>query len=120
LCQRCPLHFPDGEVHPDQRGGDHGEQQPEAALPNPGKVIQQAERDRQHEATEAADQPNHASHGADAAGIVDRDVLVHGRLAQAHEEAKDEGGHHEAENAQSGREGQRAMDALHHVAGRRI
>ena len=78
-------------MHPHQRDGDDQEQQPEAALPDAGQVVERAEGDRQDEAAEAADQTDDAADRADAVGIVDRDVLVDRRLAEAHEEAEHEG-----------------------------
>jgi hypothetical protein len=88
--QRSALHLPDRDVHPHQRDGNDQEQQPEAALPDAGQVVERAEGDGQHEAAETANETDHAAHRADAIGIVDGDVLVDGGLAQAHEEAEHE------------------------------
>ena len=79
--------------------GDEQEQQHEAALPDAGEVVEHAEGDRQHEAAEAADQADEAADRADMFGIVDRDVLVDRRLAQAHEEAEHEHHHDEGDEA---------------------
>ena len=53
-------------------------------------------------------------------GIVDRDVLEDRRLAQGHEEAEHEDGHDEGDEAHLGREGDRPVDAVDDVVGRRI
>ena len=97
-----------------------GEQRHEAALPDAGEVVEQAEQDRQHEAAEAADQADHAADRAHVVWVVDRDVLVDRRLAEAHEEAEHEHDHREGE--QPGLEPERhgPADALHDVFGRRI
>ena len=49
----------------------------------PVRSVQHAERDRQHEAAEAADHADEAADRADIVRVVDRDVLVDRRLAQA-------------------------------------
>ena len=114
------LHGADGQVHPHQREARDGEQRHEAALPDAGEVVEQAEQDRQHEAAEAADQADHAADRADVVGVVDGDVLVDRRLAEAHEEAEHEHDHREGE--QPGLEPERhgPADALHDVLGGRI
>ncbi len=114
------LHLPHGGVHPDRGRDDDGEEQPEAALPDAREVVQRAEGDGQDEAAEAAHEAHHAAHRADAAGVVDGDVLVDRRLAEAHEEAKDEGDDDEADQAHPRREGDGSLDAFHHVGGGRI
>ena len=116
----CPFHLPDGEVHPDQRDGDDQEQQPEAALPDAGQIVQRAEGDRQDEAAKTADEADDAADRADAVGIIDRDVLVDGRLAEAHEEAEHEGDDDEADDAHARGERHRAANALDHIVRRRI
>ena len=107
-------------MHPDQGDGDDGKQQPEAALPDAGQVVQRAEGDRQDEPAQSAHQPDHATDGADPAGIIDRDMLVDRGLAQAHEEAQHERHRHEAGHAHRQAEADRAMDALHHIGCGRI
>jgi hypothetical protein len=69
---------------------DDHEQQHEAAGPDAGEVVQHAEGDRQDEAAEAADHADEAADRADVVRVVDRDVLVDRRLAEAHEEAEHE------------------------------
>jgi hypothetical protein len=90
LADRLPLHGADREMHPGKRAGGDQEQQHEAAGPHAGQVVHHAEEDRQDEAAEAADQPDHAADRTDMVGVVDRDVLVDGGLAEAHEEAEHE------------------------------
>ncbi len=90
-------------------------------VPDAGEVVRAAPNgDRQDEAAQATDQPDDATDRADAVRVVDRDVLVHRRLAQAHEEAEDEDQHDEADHADDQAEGDRPADALHDVVGRRV
>ncbi len=95
----CPLHAPDGEMHPDKRTDGDQEQQHEAARPDAGEVVEHAEGDRQHEAAEAADHADEAADRADIVRVVDRDVLVDRGLAEAHEEAEHEDRHGEGDDA---------------------
>ena len=90
-------------MHPDQRHGDDAEQQHEAACPHAGKVEHRAEGDRQDEAAETADHADEAADRADMVGIVDRDVLVDGGLAERHEEAEQEDRHDEGHEAHARR-----------------
>ena len=53
-------------------------------------------------------------------GIVNRDVLVDGRLAERHEEAEHEHQHGERHHAHGQREFDRPVDSAHDVGGRRI
>ncbi len=120
LADRLLLHRADGEVHPERRDGDDHEEQPEAALPHAGEIVQRAEGDGQDEAAEATHEAHHATHCADATGIIDRDVLVDRRLAEAHEETQHESRDDEAAEAHPRREAHRPTNAIHHVARRRI
>ena len=78
-------------MHPHQRHGNDEEQQPEAALPDARQIVERAEGDGQDEAAKAADKTDDATDRADAIRIIDGDVLVDRRLAEAHEEAEHEG-----------------------------
>jgi hypothetical protein len=109
------LHPADRGVHPHQRHRADDEQQHEAGGPDADDVVQRAEGDRQDEAAQAADQPDHATHGADTARVVDRDVLVDRRLAEAHEEAEAHGQQHEGHEAERDVELDRAADAADDV-----
>ena len=71
------------------------EQQHEAAGPQAGKIVERAERDRQHEAAQPADHSDQPADGADIFRIVDGNVLVDRGLAQRHEEAEHEYRHRE-------------------------
>src|SRR5690606_18747934 len=92
-------HAPDNEVHPHEEACRDDEQEHETAGPETGEVVQRAEGDGKHEASETADHSNEASDSADAVRVVGSDVLVHGRLAEAHEEAEHEGGDDEGPDA---------------------
>ena len=107
-------------MHPDERSRDDQEQQPEAALPDAGQIVEGTEGDRQNEAAEAADETDDSADGADAIGVVDGDVLVDCCLAEAHEEAEHERNHDEAEQAHPRRELDRAADAFDDILRRRI
>ena len=45
-----PLHLPDREMHPDERGGHENEEQHEAARPHAHEILENAERHRQNKA----------------------------------------------------------------------
>ncbi len=96
-----------------------GEEQHEAARPDAGQVVERAEGDRQDEAAEPADHADQAADRADVVRVVDRDVLVDGGLAEAHEEAEHAGDRDEGDRADLEVEGDRAVDAAHAVVGRR-
>ena len=89
-------------MHPHQGDGNQGEQQPEATLPDAGQVVQRTESYRQDEAAETADQSDDAADGADTIGVIDRDVLEHRRLAEAHEEAEYRRDDHEPDDPEMG------------------
>ena len=76
-------------IHSSETRGDQ-EQQHEAAGPDAGQIVEHAEGDRQNEAAETADHADQPADRADIVRVVDRDVLVDRRLAQAHEEAEHE------------------------------
>src|ERR1700712_3444408 len=83
------LKSPDEEMHPEERNHNDSEEQEKATRPKPGNVLEDAERDRHDEATQAAHHPDDAADSADVLRIVGWDVLVDGCLAEAHEEAED-------------------------------
>ena len=53
-------------------------------------------------------------------GVIDRDMLVHGRLAQLHEEAEHENQHDEGWQAHARCEADRPVDTAHDVLGGRV
>ncbi len=92
------FHAADGDVHPDRRDRDDREHQHEAAGPDAGQVIHDAETDRQDEAAEATDHADEPTDCADVVRVVDRDVLVDGGLAEAHDETQSPTGRQRAEH----------------------
>lgn len=107
-------------MHPHEGHDDDDEEQHEAARPQAGLVQQHAEQDRQDEAAKAADHADETADSADIAGIIDRDMLEDGCLAQGHEEAEDEDRYRETDYAHFGVEGQRAIIALDDIIRWRI
>ena len=107
-------------MHPHQRHQHQHEQQGERARPYPGEVEQRAERQRQDKAAEPADHADQPADRADVVGVIDRDVLEHGRLAEAHEQPEHEDRHKEGDEAHLGVEGDRPAHALDDVGRRRI
>jgi hypothetical protein len=120
LAHGLAFHAADGDMHPDQRRGGEHEQHHEAALPDIRQVIQHPEQDRQQEATQAADHANHAADRPNLVGIINRDVLVDRRLAQAHEEAQHKNQNYEARDSRLQMEGNLAVYTAHDIVGRRI
>ncbi len=107
-------------MHPGERAERDQEEQHETAGPQAGQVEQHAKDDRQDEAAESTDHADQAPDRTNAARIIDRDVLEHRRLAERHEKAENEDRDGEADQAHFGMEGDRPIDALNDVVGRRI
>src|SRR5690606_24245605 len=85
----------DGIMHPRQGDGHHQEQEHEAALPYADDVIQHAEGQWEQKTTQTTDHADDPTDRADMAGIIGRDMLENGRLAQRHEEAEYDGQQYE-------------------------
>src|SRR6187551_4000493 len=84
LCARAG----DDDVQPNQAAGGEEREHGEAALDLSGRLLQVAEGERQEEPTEGTQRAHEAAHQADVTGIVLRDVLVDGGLADAHAGSK--------------------------------
>ena len=107
-------------MHPRQRRHDDEEEQHEAARPQTREVEQRAEGNRQNEAAETTDQADQTADGADVVRIVDRDVLVDRRLPESHEEAENEDGDDEAEEAHLEMEAAITLRRVNDIVRRRI
>ncbi len=107
-------------MHPQQGGHHQHEQQHEATAPQAGEIQQHAESQRQQKPAQATDHADHAADRADVVGVILRDVFVHCRLAQGHEDAEDEHQQHEENRADGQRERDVAFVAVDYVIGGRV
>ena len=95
----------------EQLGGEMALQEDEA--------VEETEEEGQDEAAKAPDHTDQAPHRADIVGVVDRDVLIDGGLAQAHEEAEHEDQADKGDRAGLEVEAHRPIDPGNYRVGRR-
>ena len=107
-------------MHPRQGSCHDHEHQHKAALPDACEVVQYAKGQWQDESSKSANHANHAAYSADVHGVVDRNVLVHGCLAEGHEESEDKDQRHEQGQVYGQGKADVAINALDHVIGGRI